>query len=144
MRRSAHGASVMRPFNPVRVDEEKNKITTPEYVSEQPLKPKQMIEHPKVIIPVFPGQNCEYDTAQQFERAGAIVETYVFNNLNVESIERSLKELSEKIASAQILMVVGGFSSGDEPDGSGKFIATTFRNPRIAQLSPICWKPGTA
>ena len=97
---------------PVRVDEEKKKITTPEYVSEQPLKPKQTIEHPKVIIPVFPGQNCEYDTAQQFERAGAIVETYVFNNLNVESIERSLKELSEKIASAQILMVVGGFSSG--------------------------------
>ncbi len=116
---------------PVRVDEEKKKITTPEYVSEQPLKPKQTIEHPKVIIPVFPGQNCEYDTAQQFERAGAIVETYVFNNLNVESIERSLKELSEKIASAQILMVVGGFSSGDEPDGSGKFIANVLSNPQV-------------
>ena len=102
-------------------------------ITEVKKKAKKTIEKPKVIIPVFPGQNCEYDTMQQFERAGAEVEIYVFNNLNVESIERSLKELSEKIASAQILMVVGGFSSGDEPDGSGKYIANVLSNPQINQ-----------
>ena len=90
---------------PMRVDEEKGNIQTSEYVADEKKKAKKTIEKPKVIIPVFPGQNCEYDTMQQFERAGAEVEIYVFNNLNVESIERSLKELSEKIASAQILML---------------------------------------
>ena len=118
---------------PMRVDEEKGNIQTSEYVADEKKKAKKTIEKPKVIIPVFPGQNCEYDTMQQFERAGAEVEIYVFNNLNVESIERSLKELSEKIASAQILMVVGGFSSGDEPDGSGKYIANVLSNPQINQ-----------
>ena len=117
----------------MRVDEEKGNIQTSEYVADEKKKAKKTIEKPKVIIPVFPGQNCEYDTMQQFERAGAEVEIYVFNNLNVESIERSLKELSEKIASAQILMVVGGFSSGDEPDGSGKYIANVLSNPQINQ-----------
>lgn len=116
---------------PMAVDQDGTKVETPLYEAKEQLQPKQYYEHPKVIIPVFPGQNCEYDTAQQFVRAGAEVETYVFNNLNVESIERSLKELSEKIASAQILMVVGGFSSGDEPDGSGKFIANVLSNPQV-------------
>ncbi len=118
---------------PMRVDEEKGSIQTSEYVAKEKKKARKTIDKPKVIIPVFPGQNCEYDTMQQFERAGAEVEIYVFNNLNVESIERSLKELSEKIASAQILMVVGGFSSGDEPDGSGKYIANVLSNPQINQ-----------
>ena len=116
---------------PMAVDKDGQKIDTPLYQAKETLHARKTYEHPKVIIPVFPGQNCEYDTAQQFERAGAEVETYVFNNLNVESIERSLEELSEKIASAQILMVVGGFSSGDEPDGSGKFIANVLSNPKV-------------
>lgn len=116
---------------PMAVDKDGQKIDTPLYQAKETLHAHKTYEHPKVIIPVFPGQNCEYDTAQQFERAGAEVETYVFNNLNVESIERSLEELSEKIASAQILMVVGGFSSGDEPDGSGKFIANVLSNPKV-------------
>ncbi len=116
---------------PMAVDLDGKKIQTPLYETKEVLKPRKRYEHPKVIIPVFPGQNCEYDSAQQFIRAGAEVETYVFNNLNVESIERSLQELSEKIASAQILMVVGGFSSGDEPDGSGKFIANVLSNPKV-------------
>lgn len=116
---------------PMTVDQEKGVIETPEYTANERVHAKKTIDKPKVIIPVFPGQNCEYDTKQQFERAGAEAEIYVFNNLNVESIERSLKELSEKIASAQILMVVGGFSSGDEPDGSGKFIANVLSNPSV-------------
>ena len=116
---------------PMSVDQEESVIETPEYTAKECVHAKKTIDKPKVIIPVFPGQNCEYDTKQQFERAGAEVEIYVFNNLNVESIERSLRELSEKIASAQILMVVGGFSSGDEPDGSGKFIANVLSNPSV-------------
>lgn len=118
---------------PMAVNTELGKIETPVYETEEVIKPKQQIEKPKVIIPVFPGQNCEYDTKQQFERAGAEVEIYVFNNLNVTSIERSLKELSDKIKEAQILMIVGGFSSGDEPDGSGKFIANVLSNPQVSE-----------
>ena len=116
---------------PMITDHDGEKISTSEYKATETKKASKTYDKPKVIIPVFPGQNCEYDTKQQFERAGADAEIYVFNNLNVESIERSLKELSEKIASAQILMVVGGFSSGDEPDGSGKFIANVLSNPQV-------------
>lgn len=116
---------------PMIMDRDGDKIVTSEYEVKEVKKARKTYDKPKVIIPVFPGQNCEYDTKQQFERAGADVEIYVFNNLNVESIERSLKELSEKIANAQILMVVGGFSSGDEPDGSGKFIANVLSNPSV-------------
>ena len=116
---------------PMITDRDGKAIDTPEYKSKEVKKASKTVDKPKVIIPVFPGQNCEYDTKQQFERAGAEVEIYVFNNLNVESIERSLKELSEKIANAQILMIVGGFSSGDEPDGSGKFIANVLSNPLV-------------
>ena len=79
---------------PMTTDEDGKKIETPLYTSKETPKARKTYEKPKVIIPVFPGQNCEYDTKQQFERAGAEVEVYVFNNLNVESIERSLKELS--------------------------------------------------
>lgn len=116
---------------PMITDRDGDKIVTSEYEVKEVKKARKTYDKPKVIIPVFPGQNCEYDTKQQFERAGADVEIYVFNNLNVESIERSLKELNEKIANAQILMVVGGFSSGDEPDGSGKFIANVLSNPSV-------------
>lgn len=116
---------------PMITDRDGDKLVTSEYEVKEVKKARKTYGKPKVIIPVFPGQNCEYDTKQQFERAGADAEIYVFNNLNVESIERSLKELSEKIANAQILMVVGGFSSGDEPDGSGKFIANVLSNPSV-------------
>jgi phosphoribosylformylglycinamidine synthase len=116
---------------PRHVNDALGKIETPVYPCTEHRKARTTYDRPKVIIPVFPGQNCEYDTKQQFERAGADVEIYVFNNLNVESIERSLKELSDKIAQAQILMLVGGFSSGDEPDGSGKFIANVLSNPQV-------------
>lgn len=118
---------------PMTTNRDEKAIVTPEYKTTEVKKARNTYKKPKVIIPVFPGQNCEYDTKQQFERAGAEAEIYVFNNLNVQSIERSLKELSEKIESAQILMIVGGFSSGDEPDGSGKFIANVLSNPQVNQ-----------
>lgn len=88
---------------------------------------------PKVLIPVFPGTNCEYDTARAFERAGAQPEIFVFKNHTAADVSRSVDELSKLIQTAQIVMLPGGFSAGDEPDGSGKFIATTFRNPQLTE-----------
>lgn len=118
---------------PTKTDTEGKPVQTPLYHIQEHKHACTRIDKPKVIIPVFPGNNCEYDTKQQFERAGAEVEVYVFNNLSVEAVKRSLKELSEKIASSQILMLVGGFSSGDEPDGSGKFIANVLQNEQVYQ-----------
>ena len=89
--------------------------------------------NPKFIIPVFPGTNCEYDTARAIEKAGGTAEILVVRNLSVSDIENSVKTLAEKIATAQAVMIPGGFSGGDEPDGSGKFITSFFRNPAISQ-----------
>jgi phosphoribosylformylglycinamidine synthase len=86
------------------------------------------IARPRVVIPVFPGTNCEYDTARQFERVGALAQTVIIRNLCASDIEASVSELVAAINNAQIVVIPGGFSGGDEPDGSGKFIATTFRN----------------
>ena len=116
---------------PIIVDEEKEAIETPTYSTNERRKSRMQVETPKVIIPVFPGSNCEYDTMQAFQRAGAEVEVVVFRNLNVQAIEESLNELSEKIRNAQILALCGGFSSGDEPDGSGKFIANVLSNEKV-------------
>lgn len=88
---------------------------------------------PQVFIPVFPGTNCEYDSAKVFEKAGAKVETFVFRNLSAWDIEYSISEMVKKINNSQIIMLPGGFSAGDEPDGSGKFIAAVFRNPAIKE-----------
>ena len=87
---------------------------------------------PKVLIPAFPGTNSEYDSAKAFREAGADVEILVFRNLTARHIEESLTALAEKIRQSQILMFPGGFSAGDEPDGSAKFIATIIRSPRVA------------
>ncbi|MDP4126435.1 MAG: phosphoribosylformylglycinamidine synthase [Bacillota bacterium] len=94
-------------------------------------KPSFKVAKPRVFIPVFPGTNCEYDSAKAFEKAGGIVETMVIRNLTSADVEQSIQEMTKKIGHAQIVMLPGGFSAGDEPDGSGKFIATMFRNPRI-------------
>ncbi len=88
---------------------------------------------PKVFIPVFPGTNCEVDTARAFEKAGAEVEMLIVKNLKSSDIEETIDRMEQIIKHSQMIMLPGGFSGGDEPDGSGKFIATTFRNPRIAE-----------
>ncbi|WP_084578197.1 phosphoribosylformylglycinamidine synthase [Sporomusa malonica] len=103
------------------------------YTKRNSRRPAVSIAKPKVLIPVFPGTNCEYDTAKAFEQAGAIPETLVIRNLTSKQIEESIELLAKKIADAQIVMLPGGFSAGDEPDGSGKFIATMFRNPRVKE-----------
>jgi len=91
------------------------------------------IARPRIFIPVFPGTNCEYDTARAFEKAGGIPELLVFRNINPEDIEASIKAMVKAISSSQIIAIPGGFSSGDEPEGSGKFIAAVFRNPEVKE-----------
>ncbi len=86
---------------------------------------------PKVLIPAFPGTNCEYDSAKAMADAGAEPEIYVVKNLNADMIRRSAEEFSEKLRSAQMIFIPGGFSGGDEPDGSGKFITAFFRNAEV-------------
>ena len=91
------------------------------------------IAQPTVFIPVFPGTNCEYDSARAFERAGAKVITKVFRNLDAEDIRASVDEFEKAISQAQMIMFPGGFSAGDEPDGSAKFFATAFQNAKIKE-----------
>ncbi len=91
------------------------------------------LAQPEVFIPVFPGTNCEYDSTKAFERAGAKVVTKVFKNLSAKDIRESVEEYKKEIAKAQIIMFPGGFSAGDEPDGSAKFFATVFRNAVIKE-----------
>ena len=95
--------------------------------------PSIKVAKPRVLIPVFPGTNCEYDTARQFEQAGAEAEVFVINNLSSQGIQESVKTFTEHIKNSQIIMIPGGFSGGDEPDGSGKFITSFFRNPSIKE-----------
>ena len=94
---------------------------------------KNKVAKPKVFIPVFPGTNCEYDTAKAFELAGAEPIVKVFKNMTAEDIRDSVEIFSKGIKEAQMIMFPGGFSAGDEPDGSGKFIATAFRNAKIKE-----------
>lgn len=92
---------------------------------------KVTVAKPRVLIPVFPGTNCEYDSAKAVERAGAQAEIFVINNLSASGIADSVARFSEKMEQAQAVFIPGGFSGGDEPDGSGKFITAFFRNPEI-------------
>ncbi|HEX9061901.1 MAG TPA: phosphoribosylformylglycinamidine synthase subunit PurQ, partial [Clostridia bacterium] len=91
------------------------------------------VAKPRVFIPVFPGTNCEYDTASAFNRAGGIADVFVVRNLTAKAIEESIEQMVKRIDASQIIMIPGGFSGGDEPDGSGKFIATAFRNPYVKE-----------
>ena len=88
---------------------------------------------PRVFIPVCPGTNCEYDSAAAFERAGATTDVMVLRNNTPQDLAESIDEMAKRIAKAQIIMFPGGFSAGDEPEGSGKFIATLFRNPVLSE-----------
>ena len=88
---------------------------------------------PKVLIPVFPGTNCEYDSAKAFSEAGAEPEIFVINNLTSAKVAQSVETFADKIRESQMIFIPGGFSGGDEPDGSGKFITAFFRNPEIKE-----------
>ena len=94
---------------------------------------KNKVAKPRVFIPAFPGTNCEVDSARAFEKAGADVSVLVVNNLSSAAINETIDKMAKEIEQSQIIMLPGGFSGGDEPEGSGKFIATTFRNPKISE-----------
>ncbi len=118
---------------PTQSDVAQKAVPTEVYQAKEIYVCKHKVAKPKVFIPVFPGTNCEYDSAKAFERAGAEVQTAVFKNLDAQGIRDSVELFSKGIRDAQIIMFPGGFSAGDEPDGSGKFIATAFRNEKIQE-----------
>ncbi len=118
---------------PTRAENIKEEAKQYEYTKFRSIKSSFEIAKPRIFIPVFPGTNCEYDTKKAFEKAGGIVDTFVINNLSAKEIENSIDEMVKKINNSQIVMIPGGFSGGDEPDGSGKFIATAFRNPVVKE-----------
>ena len=103
----------------------------PLYTAKKVYVCKHKVAKPKVFIPTFPGTNCEYDSARAFLRAGAEVETLVFRNQNASQIRESVDAFARAIGESQMVMIPGGFSAGDEPEGSAKFITSVFRNPQI-------------
>ena len=107
-------------------------LETVSYKTEKRISPSIKTAKPKILIPVFPGTNCEYDTAKQIIKAGGEPEIFVINNLTSAGVTESVNSFAEKINNSQIIFIPGGFSGGDEPDGSGKFITAFFRNPKIA------------
>ncbi len=103
------------------------------YIAEKREAPAIKVAQPKVLIPAFPGTNCEFDTKKVLELAGAKAEILVINNLSASHIAKSIETFAEKMKDAQMIFIPGGFSGGDEPDGSGKFITAFFRNPEIKE-----------
>ena len=118
---------------PTRSDVEQTELEDKLFDAKTVYTAKNKIARPKVFIPVFPGTNCEYDTTKAFELAGADVRTVVFKNMTESQIVESVNAFEAAIKESQILMFSGGFSAGDEPDGSAKFIASIFRNPKIME-----------
>ena len=118
---------------PTKAVKDTDKIETKLYKADSIYVCRNKVAKPTVFIPVFPGTNCEYDSAKAFERAGADVITKVFRNLSAEDIRSSVEEFRAGISKAQIIMFPGGFSAGDEPDGSAKFFATAFQNEALKE-----------
>ncbi|MGN0664927.1 MAG: phosphoribosylformylglycinamidine synthase [Huintestinicola sp.] len=121
----------LEPVFPCNIKVPEKEIEAYCYKSDSSAPHASSFAKPKVIIPVFPGTNCEYDTARVFERAGADPEIVVIKNLSASALEESVKYFAKAVKKSQIVMIPGGFSGGDEPDGSGKFITAFFRNPSI-------------
>ncbi|MCI5516330.1 MAG: phosphoribosylformylglycinamidine synthase [Roseburia sp.] len=118
---------------PTRATEETDEVKTGLFDTKEIYVCKNKVAKPTVFIPVFPGTNCEYDSAKAFQRAGANTIVKVFKNLNAEDIRDSVDEFSKAIDQSQIIMFPGGFSAGDEPEGSAKFFATAFRNAKMTE-----------
>ena len=118
---------------PTRASKDVQTVDTDVYQTDRIYICKHKVAKPTVFIPVFPGTNCEYDSAKAFEAAGAQVVTTVFRNLNAGDIRDSVEEFEKAINQAQMIMFPGGFSAGDEPEGSAKFFATAFRNEKLKE-----------
>lgn len=117
----------------IKTEDTNEKVKTVLYDYEKVSSPAIKVAKPRVVIPVFPGNNCEYDCRRAFEKEGAEVSEVVFRNITKEALVESINNLKSEIDKSQILMIPGGFSAGDEPDGSGKFIATVLRNEKIKE-----------
>ena len=126
-------AQTLESVYPVHADENIGNVETFSYEGGCEAAPAKSVVRPKVLIPVFPGTNCEYDSARAVEKAGAEAEIFVVRNLTAEDVARSVEEFSAKVRTAQMIFIPGGFSGGDEPDGSAKFITAFFRNPAVKE-----------
>ncbi len=118
---------------PCNIKNDKENPETFSYYAENRVAPAIKVAKPKILIPVFPGTNCEYDTAKAMNDAGGESEIFVINNLTASKVSESVEEFAKKIKESQIIFIPGGFSGGDEPDGSGKFITAFFRNEAIKE-----------
>lgn len=127
--------STLEKTFPTHAAEESTPIVDYSYDKKSVHVAKNKVAKPRVFIPVFPGTNCEYDSARAFIKAGAEADICVFRNLSMADVTESLHEFAKRIDNSQMIMFPGGFSGGDEPDGSGKFIATAFRNPLVKEAT---------
>lgn len=116
---------------PIVVEQEPQELDTPLYTQENHISAKSAIAKPKVLVPIVPGTNSEYDVIKAFEAEGADVETFILNTLNEAEYDKSIKEMAKAIASSQILALVGGFANGDEPDGCAVLLTNVLRNEHI-------------
>ncbi len=123
--------SVLDDVFPTKEKAPTNEMIVKDYDERPILHAQKVYDEVKVVIPVFPGTNCEYDSQRAFEKAGATVQLVLIRNKTEEMLKKSIDELEKAIRSCQIVMLPGGFSAGDEPEGSGKFIATVLRNPKL-------------
>ncbi len=125
--------AVLEKVYPTQVKEKDAEIPVFGYEGGSTAAPAVRVAKPKVLIPVFPGTNCEYDSARAMMAAGADPEIFVVRNLSAEDVSRSVETFAKKIEESQMIFIPGGFSGGDEPDGSAKFITAFFRNPAIKE-----------
>ena len=123
----------LEPIFSCNIEQGNKEIEAFSYNAETRVAPAIKVAKPKVLIPVFPGTNCEFDTAKALMTAGADPEIFVIKNLSAKAIAESVEAFAEKVKQAQIIFVPGGFSGGDEPDGSGKFITAFFRNGAVKE-----------
>ncbi|MEX1378072.1 MAG: phosphoribosylformylglycinamidine synthase [Eubacteriales bacterium] len=125
--------SVLEDVFPVNADKAYKVAVNESYISKSNAKAKISAAKPKVLIPVFPGTNCEYDSKRAFDNAGAEAEIFIFKNYSPSVIQESIEQMAKLIDNSQIVMLPGGFSLGDEPEGSGKYIANVLSNGQIAE-----------
>ena len=129
----ALNTATLEDVYPTKAKEDKGEIPTFSFDGKCNLAPAVKAAKPKVLIPVFPGTNCEYDSARAVERAGAEAEIFVIRNLTAEDVAKSVETFSSKVRESQMIFIPGGFSGGDEPDGSAKFITAFFRNAAVKE-----------
>ena len=126
--------AILEDVYPTQAKQDKAAIPTYSFEGKCDIAPAIKVAKPKVLIPVFPGTNCEYDSARAVEKAGAEAEIFVVRNLTAEDVVRSVEDFSAKVKNSQMIFIPGGFSGGDEPDGSAKFITAFFRNPAVKEV----------